>query len=499
MPAEERDRRTAPEERFDEETTPCGHLSTLPDGTIVSVNRTFLDWTGFTREELLDGRTFADLLTAGGRIYNETHYAPLLAMQGVVEEIAFEIRCPGRRLPVFVNSSLQRDAQGQPVLIRTAVFRASGRKRYEQELLDARNLARTDRARLAKLQRLTAAFVGRQRPDQIAQAIVTELADVTGVAAVEVVLPPRHDEPARVVGQLPPSDAPVQLRIALEQHTRAFGELVLRAPEPLTLDAGEQSLIEACAQMAAQALERAALHEQTAEVALTLQRSMLERVSLPEDRVLVGACYRPAEDELVVGGDWYDIFPLDRGRLGVVVGDVVGRGIEAATAMGQLRSAARALAIADDASPTSMLAGLDRFVDHLPRAQMATLVYAELDLGLGRLTYACAGHPPPVLTGTNGLEVLWQGRSTPIGVPPASGPRPQATVDFPVGGRLLLYTDGLIERRRETLDDGIARLCDAVTRHGRLDPDAMVTTLADELTAGEQRRDDVCLACLQRR
>lgn len=112
-----RPRDAALEESAEElyENAPCGYLSTRPDGTIVKVNRTFLDWTGYGREELLDGRRFVDLLTAGGRIYHETHYAPLLALQDSANEIAVDVRrADGTRLPVLVSSVLKRDADQRP-------------------------------------------------------------------------------------------------------------------------------------------------------------------------------------------------------------------------------------------------------------------------------------------------------------------------------------------------------------------------------------------------
>ena len=118
------------------ENAPCGYLSTLPGGTIIRVNQTFLSWTGFRREDLVDRKRFHELLTAGGRIFHETHYAPLLRMQGAVREIALDVVCAdGRRLPVLVNSVLRSDDAGQPLLIRTTIFNATDRKEYERELL----------------------------------------------------------------------------------------------------------------------------------------------------------------------------------------------------------------------------------------------------------------------------------------------------------------------------------------------------------------------------
>lgn len=128
------------EELFEE--APCGYLSLLPDGTIVRLNRTFLEWTGYAREDLLDGRRFQDLLTIGGKIFHETHYAPLLRMQGFVHEIAFDlVRRDGSHLPVLVNTVEKRDGTGHPHIHWTTVFNATDRRRYERELLDARKRA----------------------------------------------------------------------------------------------------------------------------------------------------------------------------------------------------------------------------------------------------------------------------------------------------------------------------------------------------------------------
>jgi PAS domain S-box-containing protein len=121
---------------------PCGYLSTRPDGTILRVNQTFLTWTGYERDALVGRKRFQDLLSPGGRIYHETHYAPLLRMQGSVREIAVEVvRADGRRLPALINSVMHHDEGGQPRVVRTTVFDATDRKEYEKELLRARQKA----------------------------------------------------------------------------------------------------------------------------------------------------------------------------------------------------------------------------------------------------------------------------------------------------------------------------------------------------------------------
>jgi len=149
------------------EHAPCGYLSTLPDGTVIRANATFLAMTGYRADELVAVRRFQDLLTAGGRIYHETHYAPLLRMQGTVREIAVDIVCAGgRRLPALVNSVLKRDAAGEPLLVRTTVFDATDRREYERELLRARTRAEESEARARVLaQTLQASLIPPAPPE----------------------------------------------------------------------------------------------------------------------------------------------------------------------------------------------------------------------------------------------------------------------------------------------------------------------------------------------
>ena len=124
------------------ENAPCGYLSTLMDGRIAKVNTTLLDWLGYTRSQLVGRKRFADLLTVGGKLYHETHFAPLLAMQHQVSAIALELKgADGRRLPVLVTSKVKTGTGGQPLLIRTTVFDARDRRAYENELLRARRQA----------------------------------------------------------------------------------------------------------------------------------------------------------------------------------------------------------------------------------------------------------------------------------------------------------------------------------------------------------------------
>ncbi|WP_375754973.1 ATP-binding protein [Corallococcus exercitus] len=138
------------------EHAPCGYLSTSPEGRIIKVNQTFLTWTGYSREALLGGKRFSELLTVAGRIFHETHYAPLLQMQGFVHELSLDLVCAdGRPLPALINSVQKRDALGRPRSVRTTLFNMTDRKRYERELLlsrrKAEQLAQAKAALLATL------------------------------------------------------------------------------------------------------------------------------------------------------------------------------------------------------------------------------------------------------------------------------------------------------------------------------------------------------------
>ncbi len=134
------------------ESAPCGYLSTLPDGSVVGANQTFLGWIGMERNDLVGHRRFQDFLSVGGRIYYETHLAPLLQMQGFVNEIAFDLTCAeGHLLPVLANIVQKRDAGGRPVVHRITLFNATDRRKYERELLAARRKAEQATEELRRL------------------------------------------------------------------------------------------------------------------------------------------------------------------------------------------------------------------------------------------------------------------------------------------------------------------------------------------------------------
>ncbi|WP_210636739.1 SpoIIE family protein phosphatase [Streptomyces sp. GESEQ-13] len=212
----------------------------------------------------------------------------------------------------------------------------------------------------------------------------------------------------------------------------------------------------------AQGLVRAHQIDQQRQAAIALQRAILGPARLPDG---FAVRYEPASRPLEVGGDWYDTVTLPDGRTGIVVGDCVGRGLEAASVMGQLRSACRALLL-QDPSPGRTLAALDQFAAGVTGALCTTVFCGVLDPATGELTYSSAGHPPGILVHPDGtVRLLEEGCALPLAVRPGRT-RPEATCSLPARATLLLYTDGLVERRRLPLSTGIERAGHAV-REGR--------------------------------
>jgi serine phosphatase RsbU (regulator of sigma subunit) len=197
-----------------------------------------------------------------------------------------------------------------------------------------------------------------------------------------------------------------------------------------------------------------------------------------------------------VGGDFYDVIPLPDNTVGLFVGDVMGRGVAAAAAMAEMRAAVRAY-IALDPTPTSVLSNLDRMHALLADEQLVTLIYLVVDLEANQVVIGNAGHPPAFLVGPRGSpRPLADHHGVPLGVD--AGPREQATVPFGNGDTLLLFTDGLVERRTEDIDVGLGRLVASAGGLGTADLaaglDALVIDLRDP-----SRDDDVAALAVRRR
>jgi len=272
-----------------------------------------------------------------------------------------------------------------------------------------------------------------------------------------------------------------------------FGSLALACGQPLEYDATTRLILDDVAELVARTAERLELRELERSIARSLQSGLLA-VDVRSTTVIVRTRYQASDASMEIGGDWYDAVVLDDGRLAVAVGDVVGRGLPAATTMGQLRSAlaVTAMQAKDAADAINILDGYSRRVHG---AKCTTVCIALMDPGARSVSYASAGHPPPLLVTPDGASrYLEGGRSWPLGID-TSVPRPGVAIDLlPAGSLLLLFTDGLVERRGESLDAGLARLQQVVSANWNLPlrrlKQAIFAALVDD---PEVVRDDVAL------
>ncbi|MEE4546297.1 SpoIIE family protein phosphatase [Streptomyces sp. V4-01] len=240
-------------------------------------------------------------------------------------------------------------------------------------------------------------------------------------------------------------------------------------------------------------LRRAHAHER--EIALALQDAMLPAPQPVGHRAAVR--YRPAIGAINVCGDWYDLVDLPGDRIAVAVGDVVGHGLSAAGVMGQLRSALSAASRVTD-GPAAALETLGLYARSVDGGECATAVSTHIDWTARSVTYSSAGHPPAALVDQDGfVRFLDQATDPPLGARPEHMARLQATVPFVPGSTLVLYTDGLIERRGEDIDVGLARLATALTEHCGLDAERMADALLDDLLAPRGATDDTALVVLR--
>ncbi|GAB2835166.1 hypothetical protein GCM10027176_44290 [Actinoallomurus bryophytorum] len=237
-------------------------------------------------------------------------------------------------------------------------------------------------------------------------------------------------------------------------------------------------------------------HAREREVAVTLQQSMLPPVH-EERHPEVAVRYLPAAGSLNVCGDWYELVDLADDRLAVAVGDVVGHGLCAAGVMGQLRSALSA-AIRAVEGPARALELLGVYACSIEGALATTAIQTVIDKGSQTITYSSAGHLPPVLLQPGNLVVMLdQATDPPLGIDLSHTDRPQARVTYTPGATLVLYTDGLVERRGEDIDAGLARLTESLARHGALDPGPLADLLLSDLGVSGGTTDDTALVVIR--
>jgi PAS domain S-box-containing protein len=299
------------------------------------------------------------------------------------------------------------------------------------------------------------------------------------------------------VAGLTHSDERAWVGLPLLAAGRALGALRFAFTRPQKISQEDGVFLEALAGQCALAVERATLFEREHRTAETLQRSLLPD-SLPVVPGLVLAQrFRSGSRHVQVGGDWYDAFVLQDGRVAAVVGDVMGKGVKAAAGMGRIRNAMRALALTNP-PPAAVLTGLDRVFEATEEEeQVTTLAYMVVEPGTGEGTLALAGHPPPLLVSPQGVPLLCDGEpGTPLGWATS---RRQFRFCVPPGHTAVLYSDGLVENRKRGLDAGLAELCSVVTEAPPEvvgSPHMLLDFLVDRMLAGYEQDDDVTVLAI---
>ena len=471
-----------------------------PDGAVREINSAFADMLGYDKNELPypephpwwpdqdsdpDARRMAEEAFLGTR-----------QQRGGSFTIPVTHR-DGRRLWVAGSFSEIVDQENGRLVVGTlrdvtaehyAIQRETALAALGQVLARAASMTDTLREALAHLHRLwhASSVVGAIWADR-AEPSVT--ASVPGVSwptlpeAVRAALTRLRERPP-----LTPDATDGGAGMTLEHPSGTLTIWIdLTAGRTLTVE--DQTLLSLVCGQLGQALHRAHLIDEQRETALALQRAILG-----PDQLTAGfsARYEPATRPLEVGGDWHDIIGLPDGRIAIVVGDCVGHDLRAATVMGQLRSAARALLL-QQAGPGQVLAAMDRFAASVPGAEYTTVFCAILEPASGQLTYSAAGHPPGIVTHPDGGISLLEGvRSVPLAATPDLD-RGEARYRLPPRSTLLLYTDGLVERRGRSLTDGMTEAGAAVAGGSDDSLEDLATTLMARLAPPGGYGDDVAV------
>jgi PAS domain S-box-containing protein len=493
------------------EAAPIGKTVLDSDGRILRSNPAFAHLVGRDPDELI-GVAAVDLCEGEDR-------ASLVA---TFEEVTSRFHAPsgGERPSVDLRlvsstgaevwvamfaSAIEATEFAEPLLLAQWVD-LTVRRRAEQDraelLLEqaARVQAESVAERLSMLQALTSALEALTL-DELLPRITTRLAELFDVDVAEVEIAGELDRPTvvRAVGGRTETGPVESLgleedrwrQVPLVIEGASVGWLRLGLPPGGSFSATERSLLQDAADRAALAIRRAQLHEEEHRIAVELQRGLIPK-SLPEVAgVSLAASYEVAGIGVQVGGDWYDAFAMADGRLGIVVGDVTGRGIRAASAMGQLRTLTRAFALGGDGqrTPGEALTLLNRHQLALGDEQLFTIVYAIVDPERCTIAWASGGHPPLLLRASDGACRYVNGGNGLMGVEDSI----YETFEQPIGSgtTIVLYTDGLVERRGESLDVGLDRLSDAACG-GPEEPEPLRDhILAALLEPSGQRYDDV--------
>jgi PAS domain S-box-containing protein len=531
---------------------PDAFVSLDRDGVIKAWNSAAERLFGWSASEAI-GVPFRSLVTP--EEFRERHDQRRMALIEVPQVVAMQsfetefIRRDGARFPAEATVS-KIEIKGEPFIsgfIRDVSERE--RRQQERETLLREQAARAEAERVAELvsgmQLLVDAALQNPTLDAILEDLMTRVRGVLQADAATILLADEderlsvaassvpgasedgaEEEPepvalgegfagrvaqareAMLAGDPKPEDLPDPalarldvdslIGVPLLAENKVTGVLVAASIAPRRFSPEDLAVLRLAADRVALAIQHARLYEREHRIAVTLQRSMLlAQDDIPQaPGLLVAARYEPAATEADVGGDWYDVIPTPTGGLGLVMGDVAGKGLAAASMVSRLRSALRAYAL-EGHEPARVIEQLNRLVWAEGRdSQMATLIYMVVEPGESRIDWVNAGHPAPLLVNGNGSPHYLEGAtSVPLGVLPFPSYE-TITATMEPGSSLVLFTDGLIERPGEVIDEGMAKLA-ARVQEAPDDPEALCDHLLRTLVPSGGATDDVAILMLR--
>jgi PAS domain S-box-containing protein len=529
------------------ESAPDAFVSIDPDGTIVAWNKAAERLFGWSAAETL-GRPIRELLfPPEGMAEHDERRRKLFADEADVAVMELELelmRSDGSRFPA--EETLTRVRSGEVMVLSAFIRDTTDRRRREEErvTLLREQAAREEAERVAEMisgtQQLVDAALSHRTLDEILADLLPRVREVHHAASATFFLADEDGETLSIrgsAGGLPMSpDERVVVplgqsfagRVAAEQHPMlvhdpppadlwdpsvrdldiasvigvpllAGGEVrgVLKvASTDRRFNEEDLTVLMLAADRVALALDHVQVYEREHQIAETLQRSLLPERLPRLPGLAVAARYEPAATEADVGGDWYDVIPIPGGAVGLVMGDVAGKGLAAASMVGRLRSALRAYAL-EGHDPATVVENLNRLVwTELEESQMATLIYVCVDPAEGTVHWVSAGHPPPLLVvGDRMPHFLEAGRAVPLGVLPFPSYE-TLSVKLEAGATILLYTDGLVERPGTHIDEGLGVLAAAV-RDAPERPEDLCDHLLREMVPPTGAPDDVAMLVLQ--
>ncbi|MGH2634784.1 MAG: ATP-binding SpoIIE family protein phosphatase [Actinomycetota bacterium] len=257
----------------------------------------------------------------------------------------------------------------------------------------------------------------------------------------------------------------------------------------------EVELLQLAAERVALALH-VRLYERERMATETLQRAFLPTALPQVPGLRLGSRYLPASTAAGIGGDWYDVFVLPSGTVALAMGDVSGHGLRAASVMGQVRNALRAYAV-DHRDPVEVVSRLSVLMRFLDVTDIVTLLFGVLEPDLSAFRYVAAGHPPPFIVNREGRFADDAGRDPPLGIGRFHEYH-EVVLPLDAGDSMLLYTDGLVERRHESLSDGLERLRGVASSTWTLEPEEAIRSLLQAILMDAEPTDDIALLLVQR-